>query len=139
MTWYSWYVDVWDKLVTLVKTISDFGENVYYGEKFPLDKYPSCYVCPLPISVTPASMMLSSNDAQFEFGVVVHNPDVKEGNLQAFNYVGQIYDLLVADRSLSGTVCNLEILQVIPNWRALGKGVEDHWVGLRVKLTKIRA
>jgi len=146
MTWYDDYVAIWDALVALVRELTNADsthvfaeENVFYGEKYPPDNYPSCYVCSMPISVVPVTFLQSSHTYTFEFGVVTTNPETKQGYLDAFELIGKIYDALVADRHLGGKVCDLEPTLIIPNWRGLGSGVEGFWVGLQVKLTKIRA
>ena len=145
-TWYADYVAVWDNLVTLIKELKNTdlthvfeSTNVFYGEKYPPDNYPSCYVCPLPIPITPLTFLSTTNYYYFDFVIVTADSDPKQGYLTAFGLIGKIYDALVADRGLGSTVCTLEPEQVIPNWKGLGSGVEGFWVGLRVKLTKIRA
>lgn len=146
MTWYSEYVALWDVLCNLVKDLVDAdgnhifeSKNVFYGEKYPPDEYPSCFVCPLPITITPLTFLQSTNSYYFEFGVVTTNSDTKQGYLTSFELIGKIYDALVTDRSQGGKVCGTEPEQILPNWRNLGSGVEGFWTGLRVKFTRIRA
>lgn len=145
-TWYADYVAVWDNLVTLVKGLTNtdsshvFDEaNVFYGEKYPPDNYPSCYVCPLPIEIKPLTFLQSSNYYYFDFVVVYSSSDPKQGYLDAFELIGKIYDALVADRGLGGKVCNLEPTLITPNWKSLGSGVEGFYIGMRVRFEKIRA
>jgi len=143
-TWYADYVAVWDALVTLADGLKDtdgnkvFNSHVFYGEKYPPDNYPSCYVCPLPINVKPLTFLSDINDFVFDFGIVVNDPDPKQGYMTLLELVGKIYDALIADRTLSSTACGLEAQQIIPNWRGLGEGVEGHWIGLRIIVHKIR-
>jgi len=145
-TWYEDYVAVWDALVNLVKELKNpdlshiFEEaNVFYGERYPPDNYPSCYVCPLPIPIEPLTFLSSTNYYYFDFVIVDSNSDPKQGYLTAFGLIGKIYDALVVDHTLGGKVCNLEPQQVIPDWKGKDVGIEGFWIGLRVKFTKIRA
>jgi hypothetical protein len=144
-TWYTDYIAIWDALVNLVKALNKTDgarvfneENVFYGEKYPPENYPSCYVCPMPITLTPATFRTFENSYVFDLAVVTINNVTKTGYFELFELVGMITDALVADPTLSGTTCHMEPLQIIPNWRNMGEGVESFWAAIRVKLTRIR-
>jgi len=138
MTWPDWYLSVWDALIEAVKTVSGVDKDrVYYGEKFPPDDYPTVYVCPLPIDVSPASTAETLHTCRFDIGVVVKSDDVKTGAKDALTLVGNIQDKLVSDRTLGGKVSCLEIIQISPNWRRMNRGMETFWSGLIVEISEV--
>jgi len=138
MSWPEWYMQVWDALVTQIQTVEGVDkERVFYGEKFPPDNYPSVYVCPLPINMVPASTKETLNTVNFDIGVVVHSDDAKQGAKDALTLVGKIQDKVISDRTLGNLCANLEVIQIVPDWRRRNRGVETFWSGLVIQLIEI--
>jgi len=136
MSWGDWYESVWTALVNKVKSLDDFDdENTFFGEKFPPEKYPSAYICPGEVPGQPKTMHESEYHPQFEIGIVVKKANAKTGFIDAFKYAGKIVGAIDADRTLGGAVHNVEVINIIPYWRGLGRGPEDHWVGVIVSCT----
>lgn len=113
--------------------------HVYQGEKNPVDFYPSCFVIALPIDIKPISFLLSQNYYRFDIVIVNTQSDTAKGYLDTFKLIGDIYDVLVGDRTLGGTTCNLEPEQVIPSWKSGNTGIEGFYLALRVRFERSRA
>jgi len=141
-TWYERHINIWQRLVDIAKSVTlnslpIFDPNyVFWGEKFAVDHFPSCFVCPLPITITNATYNHKFNICDFEYGVVVRNSDVKQGYLDALSIIGKLYDAVVADPQLGKTVCKAEPIKAYPNWRNMGTGMEAFWGGLLVRVTE---
>jgi len=136
MSWYDWFRSVWDALVNKILTVTEFSNNVFYGEKFPIVAFPSAYVCPENILITPATFRESFHNPTFGVGIVVQNVDAKAGYLKGYELAGKVHDVLIADRTLGNLVQNLEVLSIEPNWRNLGRGPETFWFGVIVRLVR---
>ena len=139
MSWPAWFLDIWDALVETIKTADGVNKDrVFYGEKFPPDDYPSVFVCPLPIDLSPASTKETLNVVRFDIGVVSKEVDMKEGAKASLTLVGNIQDKLIEDRTLGGKCSCLEVIQITPDWRRMNRGIESFWSGLVIEITEVR-
>ena len=132
-TWDAWFESVWDGLVTKVKSLTEFGENkVFWGVKYPPTVYPSAFVQPTTATSVPRTMRESDWLPIFRIYICVEATDQKTGVLTAWKLAGKIIDQLIADRTLGGTLHNLECGPVMDSPDGLGRGVEQHWVSVDV-------
>jgi hypothetical protein len=130
------WIEVWQKLIDKCTATALFKEtDIYWGENFFVQSYPSCFVCPLPLNDVPADFNHDFTTLDFDIGVVVRNANPKQGYIDMMKHVCTIRDALFADRQLDKTVDKLEIPKVYPNWRAMNTGKEAFWGGLLVKVT----
>jgi len=135
----DWWVSVWDKLVEIVQKVSGFdAEHVFYGEKQPVDTFPSAYVCPGETTAEPATFRETHFNPSFEIGVVVENAITKEGMTEAYKLCLRIARTLEQNRSLDELCENLECPRIIPYWRDYGRGTEQHWCGVVVQIQRKR-
>ena len=129
---------IWNRFVEIIQGMPEFtdkSEQVYHGEKFPPNKFPSAYVVPTLISGGPGTPVKEDWILTYEIGIVVKNADMKAGVLAAMKLILQLKTLLIADRNLTvdstQLVLNLEVPSITPNWRDMSS-YENHWVGLVV-------
>lgn len=127
----DWYKDIWDYIVNKIGGLTDFdAANVFYGEKFPVENFPSAYVSPVPIVSEPATFRETFWNPSFEILVVQENPDTKLGLINVLQLCWKIVEAFEGDRQLGGLVQNLELPQIIPYPRGMGRGTEQHWASV---------
>ena len=132
-TWDEWFEDVWDALVTKVKTVTEFGEKVYYGKKASVDQFPAAYVCPHDASSEPYTMQLEDLwKPVFVIYVVLEDPDTKAGVIAVWKLAGKIIEAIKTDRSLGGLLHTSQVVSVLDSPEGLGEGMEQHWVSLTI-------
>lgn len=130
----DWYESVWDALVDKVISLSEFTEStVFYGENFPANSFPSAFVCPGITNIEPITFQESLYKPLFEIGVVVENANAKTGKLEALKLCFKIAEALNNDRTLGNVLQKLECVQIVPNWRGLDTGMEQHYIAVVVE------
>jgi len=129
----DWWENVWNALVTKVKTVSDFGESVFWSEKYDVVNFPAAYVCPTGMEGTPVTFRETLWNPSFEILIVVENVNIKSGMIAVGKLAGKIIDAILADRTLSDVVHNTECGPVIFHPRGLGRGTEQHWASVLVR------
>ena len=143
--WYTWYMKCWEAIYEKIAALAEFADaDIIYGYKSTIETYPTVYVCPGNIDITPASLNMYDNKAVIDIGVATQQSgDPKEGYQAVLQLVGVIYDAVVDDKKLNyggeNLVDQLEPSRIEPNWRGLGvRGEEDFWCGFTVTLTRYR-
>jgi len=133
----QWFSDIWDAIVTEVRKVSGLDNtNVFYTLKKSTDVDLGVYVCTGEASSTPATFKESHWSCSFEIGIMTVNTDTKAGMLAAWQWAWKIIKELIDDRTLGGLTHTLECSRIIPYWRGLGIGIEQHWVGVIVDIKR---
>ena len=66
-TWYDWYTKCWEAIYEKIAALSEFADaDIIYGYKGTIEKYPTVYVCPGDINITPASLNMYDNVATID-------------------------------------------------------------------------
>jgi hypothetical protein len=139
-------VDLWDdiyeKLYVIVKSVPDFKNNVFQGDRYPADKYPCAFIVPASLVSKPITMNEDDWYYTFEIGIGYHGDDPTKNLKEAFRLASQVTDAIVADRHLSirdsstmlarALVQDTHVAQIIPDWNKYSKGLEVIWIGLVV-------
>lgn len=101
-----------DRIVTDIKTKSNFGNRVYKQYSKSSTEYP--YVILYPESDVVDAVGFESSVHHVTFLVnIVNRGEGTESDLDNMNtYVGDVYDALAADRALNGNSRNLEIRNI---------------------------
>lgn len=123
----DWWEDVYEQIVTQLIAMDDFdNESVFFGERWPPEKFPSAYVVPTEILGGGGTVQKEDYDARFEIVIVINEPDMKKGIVDSHKLAMKVKAMFIADRSLSELLDNLEA-SVHRHWRGTS-GYEDHWV-----------
>jgi len=130
--------DIWKKLHDLIHDgVKEFKGQVFYGEKYPLDKYPCAFICPGEIRSTPKTMQESHWTFIFEIGIGVKGDDPKQNYLDVYHLANLVTSAILEDRHLSTgsekLVHNTEVLSIVVNWRDFSRGLETQWLGVIVE------
>lgn len=130
----QWFANVHNAIVAVVTSVTDLVE-VVDSEKERFDKMPAAYVCPVVVDVQTITFQRSAFFPGFDIGICVQDDDKKTGIAKVWALGMKVVQALINDRGLSHLVDDTNAV-VVPYWRKLGLADDEHWVGVKVKLTR---
>jgi len=138
LSWIKTYNTVRSTLKTkLTNLVDETGTKVfaavYEGRKTKPSTFPCCFVWPGRVTTSPASIQQS--DYLMSFIIRVVSKAANGGFDDALKRLGYVEKELVNDRTLGGTVDNLEIITIDPDVM-LPRVRERHEAELTVELRK---
>jgi len=101
---------------------------VSYSPKVPITQWPSAYVMGSPTTIEIRNIYGDTVFAKFRIAVHGKNNDVQLGIRESTDLIAKVYDVLVADRSLNGTVQTTEIDELTPGYFERTEGLEWRYV-----------
>ena len=101
---------------------------VSYSPKVPIRQWPSAYVSGQPAVVEVKNIYGDTIFAKFRVAVYGKNDDVQLGMQESTDLIAKVYDVLVADRSLGGTVQTTEIDEITPGYFDRTEGLEWSYI-----------
>lgn len=112
---------------------------VFFGEKEKVGQlqFPCLFIIPGRDSIADMSAMAQQHTTSFELVAVLKDPDTEQGLRRAIELAGDVYDVLMEDRSLGGACNDLRVAVFDPGY-VRAEGLVLHWVSLELEITRQR-